>query len=449
MKEFSHPDSADKPDADLNQASFELPIREPQPERRTMRKRLLFVDDERMVLDGLRRALWSMRNEWEMVFVCNGAAALEALDREPFDAIISDMRMPSMDGVQLLEQVKERHGELVRIVLSGQSSKEVVLRSVVPAHQFLSKPCNLQELKDRLNQAFASRDLLRNQPLASIVARVRSIPSLPALYNDLTAALRSENTSLGQIEQIISKDVGMAAKILQLANSAFMAAHGRVSSLHEALSLIGAETVRSLTLSIHVFSQFNRNPVTAAFFPAMWDHSVSVASLAHRIALSETRNKAIAEDSFTTGLIHDAGKIVLLAELPNDYRRVIQNLDGTSLRFCEAEMKYLGCTHEQIGAYLMSVWGLPAAIIQAVELHHHPSAIGEAKFSPLTAVHCADVIASAVDQALVNRDVELDELHAAKVGVLGKQAQWSDFHKEYLRARVENGLVAERSLVSA
>jgi HD-like signal output (HDOD) protein/CheY-like chemotaxis protein len=405
-----------------------------------MRKRLLFVDDEPMVLDGLRRALWTMRNEWEMEFVPNGAAALAALDREPFDAIISDMRMPSMDGVQLLEQVKERHGELVRIVLSGQSSKEAVLRSVAPAHQFLSKPCNLQELKDRLNQAFSSRDLLRNQPLASIVSRMRSIPSLPALYNDLTAALRSENTSLGQIEHIISKDVGMAAKILQLANSAFIAAHGRVSSLHEALSLIGAETVRSLTLSIHVFSQFDRNPATAAHFPALWDHSVSVASLAHRIALSETGSKAVADESFTTGLIHDVGKIVLLSELPNEYRRVIQHLDGSPQTFYETEAKFIGCTHEQVGAYLMSVWGLPVTMIQAVEFHHHPSSVGGALFSPLTAVHCADVIVSLMDKNVVNLDAELDSVHANAMEIAEKMAQWHEFHEEHLRARAENGL---------
>ena len=135
-----------------------------------MHERLLFVDDEPMVLDGLRRALWSMRNEWEMEFVTNGAAALEALDRAPFDAVISDMRMPGMDGVQLLEAVKERHGDVVMIVLSGQSNKEAVLRSVAPAHQFLSKPCDLHVLIDRLNQAFSSRDLLRNPPLASIVS---------------------------------------------------------------------------------------------------------------------------------------------------------------------------------------------------------------------------------------------------------------------------------------
>jgi HD-like signal output (HDOD) protein len=403
-----------------------------------MRKRLLFVDDEQMILDGLRRALWSMRSDWDMQFVSSGKDALEALDRESFDAIISDMRMPQMDGVQLLDTVKEKHGQMVRIILSGQASKEAVLRSVLPAHQLLSKPCDLQQLKGRLSQAFASRDLLRNQPLASIVSRMRSLPSLPALYLELTEALQSENTSLRQIEEIIEKDVGMAAKILQLANSAFIAAHGRVSSLHEALSLIGAETVRSLTLSIHVFSQSSREPSTAAHFSALWVHSVAVAALAQRIAMQETRKKAVADEAFTTGLIHDVGKIVLLSEMANEYTRVIQEADGNPPSFHEMEMQHLGCTHGQVGAYLMSVWGLPSTIVQAVEYHDHPSELEGRDFASLTAVHCADVIVSSSDTAHVNRDVELDAEYGQALGVTGKITEWSENYAERMLAAEEN-----------
>jgi HD-like signal output (HDOD) protein len=406
-----------------------------------MRKRLLFVDDEQMVLDGLRRALWSMRSDWDMQFVSCGKDALEALSREPFDAIISDMRMPQMDGVQLLDTVKERHGEVVRIILSGQASKEAVLRSVLPAHQLLSKPCDLQELKDRLSQAFASRDLLRNQPLASIVSRMRSLPSLPSLYLELTEALQSENTSLQQIEEIIERDVGMAAKILQLANSAFIAARGRVSSLREALQLIGAETVRSLTLSIHVFSQSSREPATAANFSALWVHSVAVAALAQRIAMEETKKKTVADEAFTTGLIHDVGKIVLLSELSTEYRSVIQETDGSAQSFHEMEMKHLSCTHGQVGAYLMSVWGLPLTIVQSVEYHDRPSENGGQGFAPLTAVHCADVIVSSSDTAPVNRDVELDVDYGHRLGLADKIVQWSEIYEERKRAAEEKAML--------
>lgn len=402
-----------------------------------MPKRLLFVDDEALVLDGLRRALHGMRQVWDMQFVESAAAALQALDQGAFDAVITDMRMPVMDGAQLLEQVKQRHPDVVRMVLSGQSSREAVFRSIAPAHQFLSKPCDPQELALRLGQAFAMRDLLSNQSLKTIVSRLRSIPSLPTLYEELTAALRLEDTSLARIERIISKDVGMAAKILQLANSAFIGVRGQVSSLLQALSLIGTETVRTLVLSVHVFSQFDGNSEVAAYLPALWEHSVGVASVAQRIAGSENRNKAMAEESFTAGLLHDVGKAVLLAELFHEYRRILDRPDGAPGLIVSLELEQFGCTHAQVGAYLMSIWGLPAPLVHAVAFHHRPSETAETQFSSLTAVHAADAIASAADASLLNRDVELDLDYLDRLGVRERETLWRSFYEERMRAKSE------------
>ena len=414
-----------------------------------MTKHLLFVDDEKMILDGLRRALHGMRDEWEMKFVDSPAAALQALEQDPFDAIISDMRMPTMDGAELLERVKQLHGDVVRIILSGQSKRETVLRSITPAHQFLSKPCDIQELKRRLGQAFLTRDLLRNQSLASLVSRLHSIPSLPTVYSELTTALESEDTSLVQIEQIISKDVGMAAKILQLANSAFIGARGNVSSLREAVSLIGAETVRSLTLSIHVFSQFDRHSSAAAHLSALWDHSVAVASLAQRIAHLETGSKSMAEECFTAGLLHDVGKILLIAEMPVEYRQVIAGMDTNTHSIRAAELEFVGCPHEQVGAYLMSVWGLPPSIVRAVQFHHTPSETAPAMFSTLTVVHCADALASASDKSPLNHDLELDTSHLEGLGLSEKAAVWRDLHEEYLAASVDRSGTRESHALSS
>jgi putative nucleotidyltransferase with HDIG domain len=392
-----------------------------------MRKRLLFVDDEAMVLDGLRRALHGMREGWEMHFVESGAAALEALEKEPYDAVVSDMRMPMMDGAQLLEEVKQRYPDMVRMILSGQSSKEAVYRSISPAHQFLSKPCDPQELAARLSQAFAMRDLLSNQALKTIISRLRSIPSLPTLYEELTGALRSENPSLAQIAKIISRDVGMAAKILQLANSAFVGASGRVSSLVQALSLIGTETVRTLVLSVHVFSQFDGNSRVAASLPALWDHSVEVSSLAQRIATAEGCTKAMGEESFTGGLLHDIGKVVLLAEMPEEYQQIFESQPDASKNL---ELERLGCTHAEVGAYLMSIWGLPLSLVHAVAFHHHPSETAETTFSSLTAVHAADAIASATDANPVNRDIELDLIYLDRLGLRERESVWRSFHEK-------------------
>ncbi|MFI5109613.1 MAG: HDOD domain-containing protein [Terriglobales bacterium] len=407
-----------------------------------MRKRLLFVDDEPLVLQGLRRALHSMREEWETNFVSSGAEALQALSREPYDAVITDMRMPGMDGAQLLEEVKCRHPEVVRVVLSGQSSREAVLRSVGPTHQYLSKPCDPQELKLRLAQAFGTRDLLKNSAVKALVSGLKSIPSLPAFYDDLRRELESDDCAVTKIAAIISKDVGMTAKILQLANSAFIGLRCHVSSPTQAVCMIGTEMVRALVLSIHIFSQFEGRPALAASLTTLWEHSIQVASLAQRIATSEKCSKQVIDESFTAGLLHDAGKAVLLAEMPKQYCPILERIAAnpeTEPRLVEREG--LGCTHADVGAYLMGIWGLPSPLLQAVAFHDHPSDSGEQRFSPLIAVHSADAIASAADSSPISQDIRLDDSYLAELGLQEKQSVWRGFYEEQMNQRREKGSI--------
>jgi HD-like signal output (HDOD) protein len=403
-----------------------------------MLKRLLFVDDDAMVLAGLRRALHDMRQEWDMHFAPGAYAALQALEKERFDAVITDMRMPSMDGALLLDCIKDRYPQIVRIILSGQSEKEAVLRSIAPAHQYLAKPCDIRELKLRLNQAFASRDLVTNPVIAAAIARLRSIPSLPAIYNELTVALRSETASLGQIEQIIARDIGMASKILQLANSAFIGVHGRVSSLRQAVSLIGIETVRTLTLSIHVFSQFDRKSAVASSLPALWDHSVCVASVAQHIAVDETGDKSLAEECFAAGLLHDAGKIILLAEKPKEYGEILKDAKRSPRSIETLEIEALGCSHAQLGAYLMSMWGLPTSLVHAVAFHHRPSEAIETRFSPLTAVHCADALSIEPGDTGEAGDIPFDAAYLDSLGLSEKVGAWRSFLDEFRLSQADS-----------
>jgi len=398
------------------------------------RKRLLFVDDDKMVLAGLRRALHDTSSVWEMTFAPGAQEALEALEQAPFDAVVTDMRMPSMDGAELLERVRDHYPEVIRIILSGQSEKEAMLRSIAPAHQYLAKPCDVRELKLRLSQAFASRDLVSNPAIAAAISRLRSLPSLPAIYSELTSALRSEHTSLAQIEEIIAKDVGMATRILQLANSAFIGVHGRVSRLREAVSLIGIETVRTLTLSIHVFSQFDRNSALAAPLAVLWEHSIRVAALAQRIAALETGNKSVAEECFAAGLLHDVGKIILLSERPKEYTELLKRLAVEPGPVEALEIEMLGCSHPQLGAYLVSMWGLPTSLAHAVAFHHRPSEAIESGFSALTAVHCANAFVFAGDNSespgsalpAESSGLPLDRAYLDSLGLSGRESAWRD-----------------------
>src|SRR5919109_3195906 len=123
-------------------------------------KQILFVDDEVKVLQGLGRMLRGMRHEWDMTFVDDPRQAVELLPQKSFDAIVVDMRMPQMDGAELLAKAKELKPGMARIVLSGHAERESALRSVGLAHQFLSKPCDADTLRTTVSRACELRKAL-------------------------------------------------------------------------------------------------------------------------------------------------------------------------------------------------------------------------------------------------------------------------------------------------
>ncbi|MFZ3341740.1 MAG: response regulator [Terriglobales bacterium] len=353
-----------------------------------MSKRILFVDDEPMILEAIQHSLRSMRAEWEVKFATSGAEALETMSQTAFDVVITDMRMPGMDGAQLLELVKTRSPRTVRFILSGQSDRETIFRSVGPSHQYLAKPCDIDELKARLTRAFALRDMLDNPNLKEILSRLKSVPSLPALYSAVSEALRSPETSLTQIGDLIAQDMGMCAKVLQLVNSAFFGLACHVSSPHQAIAMIGFENLKALVLSMEVFSAFGGESAPA--FSFLWKHSIATASFAKAIATVQRAPRGTVDDAFTAGLLHDVGQLVLASAFEDKYQKVLRRAEeaGTGLAACEVEA--FGCAHNAAGAYLLGLWGLADSVVEAVAWHHQPANAEPTSFSVLIAVHVAD-----------------------------------------------------------
>lgn len=309
------------------------------------KRRILFVDDEPKILQGLRRMLRSMRHEWEMGFAESGPEALEMLEREPFDVIVSDMRMPGMDGSQLLSQVKQCYPMIVRIVLSGHSEHEMIMKSVLTAHQYLSKPCDSKTLISTVSRSCALRDLLGQESLKQIVSQTESLPSLPSLYTEIMEELRLSNGSIQKIGKIIEKDLGMTAKILQLVNSSFFGLPRHVSDPLQAVILLGFDTVRSLVLTIELFSKFDPATLSVMHIENIYKHSLQTGAIAREIAKMENMDEELIDNVFMTGLLHDLGKLVLAANYYEPYREVYELSRHGELTFHEAEIKVLGGGH--------------------------------------------------------------------------------------------------------
>ncbi len=394
-------------------------------------RHILFVDDEQMVLDGLRRMLRPMRREWRMSFVDSGRSALELMEKEHFDVIVSDMRMPEMDGVALLNEVRRRHPEVIRLALSGHSDSEMLLESVRATHQFLSKPCDAGTLKDTVNRALGLRALLRKEGIGRVLARIESLPSLPTLYQEVMAQVSSADGSLARVGEIISRDLGMTAKILQLVNSSFFGLSAHVSSPAQAASLLGMDTIRGLILTARVFSRFD-TARSRLNLEALWQHGARVAALSREIARDAGLDRRERDHAFMAGMLHDLGKLVFASSFSREYDRVLERNGGQGGALWRLEQETFGCTHAEIGAYLMGIWGLPNTVVEALAYHHYPAHSTGARFTPLAAVHAANVLVSlpeADEEALRG---ELDGAFLERLGCEAALPRWVEMRDRLL-----------------
>jgi HD-like signal output (HDOD) protein/CheY-like chemotaxis protein len=343
---------------------------------------VLFVDDEPRVLDGLRRMLRGQRNRWEMSFAGGGAEALALLGERHCDVVVSDFRMPGIDGAALLEKVRTMSPDTARIILSGQTSADNVMRVMTLAHQFLNKPATSEEIVEAIELVLgAQQTTSTNADINSDVSGVSSLPSPPALVAELLNVLEDENASASSIGRVIEGDPAVAAKILNLANSSACTAGHRLADITQAVALLGTNVVRGLVLLhdiVNVFAEGVHLP--AAWMDALNTHSVQSAQLTKRLSTG----RPWAAHAFTAGLLHEVGQLVLATSRPDQFGRIVgewrQSWEPAETSNPEAEVKgatalrdlefaCLGTSHSDAGARLLSLWGLPSDISEAAAAH--------------------------------------------------------------------------------
>jgi len=358
--------------------------------------RVLFVDDEERVLDGLRRMLHDRRHAWAMTFALGGEAGLRALEEAaaaaaPFDVVVTDLRMPGVDGAALLGAVHARWPQIVRIVLSGQTDPATMLRTVRVAHQCLAKPCDAGALRDVVARTCRLRDLLADTALRTLAGGVDALPSPPALFTAIEAALARPETGVAELAHIVERDGALTAKLLQLAGSSFFGLPRRVTSVAQAITCLGVAVVRALVLS-HELTGLALGRLPSGFsLDAYQAHAMAAARLARHVARDTPH---AADDAFLAAMLHDVGELLLAARAPEVFARARAHASEHGVPPHEAEAAlWGGVTHAEVGAYLLGLWGLPDAVVEAVAYHHGPARAGVRRFETVAAVHVADVLA--------------------------------------------------------
>jgi HD-like signal output (HDOD) protein len=352
-------------------------------------KRILFVDDESKILDGIRRMLYADRQRWEMQFAPGGEAALKALEAGAFDVVISDMRMPAMDGATLLAQVRDRFPSTARIILSGYSEPELAARAIPVAHRFLAKPCDASELRAAIERTCMLQDLLNNPELRRIVGEVSDLPSLSTTYSLLTRAVEDPDSSIGKVAKIIEQDIGMSAKVLHLVNSAFFGLAKEVTSLSHAVNYLGMQTIKNLVLTAEVFSVFVPDGRVPLDCDLLQQHARRSAAIIGKLPLDTKSHDA----AIVASLLHDAGQLFLASKMPEKFTAAFTLAKQRGCELFEAEEEVLGSSHAEIGAYLLGLWGIPHLAVEAIAHHHRPTRIAHTGFDTAAAVYVAHLLA--------------------------------------------------------
>lgn len=400
-----------------------------------MKKRLLFVEDNLLL-----RQMYSMMMEgeeahWEVRTAADAREALRLMEQKPFEVVISDLRMPGMDGIELMGVVRQLYPRSSRIIASGLSDQSEIARSLNSTHQFLAKPFEAKTLKATLARLGGLDSYLKEEKLQALVGQMRVLPSFPTIYHEIMKELGREDPSIERLAQIIAQDPSMTAKLLQVSNSAAAGRATQAADPFEAVQFVGLSAVRSLALSAHIFRTFEHLNLQGFSIAALWDHTVRTGRIARCLVQVEYADPSAADEAHIAGMLHDLGKLMLADSMPERFQKSLALANDRGWASEKAEHEVFGADHAGVAGYLLSLWGLPVTIVEAVAFHHRPLSSDHLEFGPLTAVHVADVL----EHELANEPSPyslsgLDQDYLDKLGVLNRLDSWRTAIAEELAA---------------
>ncbi|MFZ5806768.1 MAG: HDOD domain-containing protein [Verrucomicrobiota bacterium] len=382
---------------------------------------VLLVDDDEKVLHGLRRSLKTIEPKWQILTETKPMEALGLIEKHAIDVIVSDLRMPVMDGADFLEKIQKRKPEIIRFVLSGQAGQDLMIKSSAVAHRYLTKPCDVQMLAQAIREAMEMTHTLSDVRTKQQVSHLKQLPTMPMIYQALLEVLKNPQVNSATIEKVISQDPSMVLKIMQTANSAYFGVGGTISTLHEAIILLGVEIIKGLVLVGKIFEQHQH--AESRTVQIFWSHSIQTSTLAHHLYIKRMRNEEQAGEAFTAAMLHDIGKLIFYETFETRYRKLLRTSKEESIPLWQLEKTTYGNSHAEVGAQLLHLWGLPSAICEAVEFHHTPNAIQEKCFSCATAVHIADAVAHA-QSVFPYKGGMLDTAYLKELGLPDSLEHW-------------------------
>lgn len=369
---------------------------------------ILIVDNQPNAYQGLKRVLWTQKPDWDLTYAENAQKALDLMDAGEFDVIVSDVKMPVMDGSELLNHVVTQYPDIIRVVLSGQCDQNAAFKLVNTTHLFLEKPCDPKTFIDFIECVNKNKLILNNPDIIKIINGIKNIPSMPMTYLKLNHVLEQKNINVNTIVDIISNDVALAAKILQMVNSAFFSLNWRVTNLTQAINVLGIDTLKMLVLSYGLIQKFEIKQIGKFSTEVLWKENTNVAFLAKELAVKCHEPENVVEEVFVSSLLLKIGILLLAKDYSKKFDEALKLATETSSALSDAEKQIYACSHAEIGSYLLSIWGLPTEIVETVASHLTPKCENSKTSKILMYAHYASSFVGTSSKLTPNPHARLD-----------------------------------------
>jgi HD-like signal output (HDOD) protein len=398
-------------------------------------KRILIADADLKAWEVFRMALGE---SWVVVGAATGSAAMAEAQKQPFDVVVANYQLPELDGAELLNRLRVANPKTLRFIAAAEGLKDQVVCHVVGGHQFLAVPFEPETLKSSIERSLTV-DYGMSSSMRELVGRIRTFPTIPSLYLEIVNALKDPNACTEDVGAIIAKDMAMTTKLVQVLNSAYFGLPRTITDPTEAVGILGFETVKSLTMTVKLLSQYDKVKPVYFSIDSIWRHSTSVARTARVMALLETGDTECSATAYTAGLMHDLGKVILAANFDEQYLGAHAVARKQQIPLWDVEKDIFGATHGEIGAYLLGLWGMSAEVVRVAAMHHCPANGGDTTFSPLTAVHVANALE--YEGSVETEELPVPVLDAAYLRQLKLEERvdlWRDAKSDPGAAKFEN-----------
>lgn len=385
-------------------------------------RRILYVLETPENAPAVRKMFDTGAEDWMVVIAGGHAEAGALLQEQPFDAVICDSPSPQ-DCNEFLSWVATTPSNAHGFVVCDPADKAFLKNWKGNPPRLIARGTDFSLFADTLKCAFGLDTWLSSAPVRALLVHMRKLPTLPTLYARITTELSAEDPSIDAVAEIISEDPVMTAKILQFANSGYLGLSSRLTSARDAVLVLGTQRTRGIVLLASMFSRFEDTRCPGFSLPEFANHSINVARFAAQIAKAETQDHKLADTAFTAGLVHEIGRLLMAANLPDSYHQILSIATDMNQTLVQTEREVYGTDHAEFGACLLATWSQTPAIVDAVGLHQNPLRAGDREFSLLTALHVANVLDQKPGKGAVSA---LDLPYLESIGALKRFEEWRE-----------------------